>query len=248
MSIAQPDSRAAARQAEVVALQAADVACDAYRETLDEPLRAAVRPDRVIAVVRGGLGDALASAVADLGSTAFAAARAAHIAAEVGSEEDARRAGAVAETAAEAARTGAGALATHLHDGDDTAHLVTLAHSAAMTAHLAADALEAYGLVTAPASLLSLHDRPAVPFPQSWRSRIEELSERLTRVRRGVDAGAAESDLLLAAGAASSAANHALRVYQRSGHGTGVSRAMSRVTRIAALAACYAGTSALDAA
>lgn len=239
------DGRTGARRAEAVALRAADAACDAYRETLDEHLRDTVRPDRVIAVINGGPGDALASAVADLGSTAFAAARAAHLAAEAGSEEDAQRAAQVAECAAGAAQWGATALA-HQADADAAAQLVGLAHRAAMAAHLSADALAAYGQTSAAMSLLNLTDHPMVPFPASWRGRIEDLSRRRARMQAAGDGDATARDLLGAADSACSAASHALRTYQRSGHGTGVSRAMSRVVRIAALAACFAGCAALD--
>lgn len=237
------ESRAGVRRAEAVALLAADAACDAYRETLDESQRDTVSPERVIAVVRGGPGDALASAVADLGSTAFAAARAAHLAAEAASLEDARRAGELAESAAEAARAGAHALSSH-----DAAGLVTLCHAAAMTAHLAADALDAFGGTAASSSVLERQDGPPVPFPPSWRACIDDSSSRLAAMRRRAiePVGDASRDLIEGAEAATSAASHALRTYQRSGHGTGVSRAVGRVTRIAALGSAYAAGAALD--
>src|SRR5947209_5474717 len=59
----------------------------------------------------------------------------------------------------------------------DPAQVVRLAHSAAMLAHLAAGALESYGAVASPASLLAAGDHPTVPFPPSWRRRIEKLAE-----------------------------------------------------------------------
>lgn len=244
---AELDGRAGARRAEQVALRAADVACDAYRDTLDESLRDGVRPDRVIAVVRGGPGDALASAVADLGSTAFAAARAAHLAAEVGSEADAQRAAEVAECAAAAAQNAALALGHRARD-DAGVLLVAVAHHAAMTAHLAADALAAHAPETVSTSLFGA-GRPAVAFPPSWRAAIEELARRLDRVSREPDLPAGsglDHDLLAAADSACAAASHALRSYRQSGHGNGVSQAMARVVRIAALASCYAGCAALD--
>lgn len=241
-----PDTRALARRAEAAALRAADIACDAYRATLDESLRPTVRPDRVIAVLGGDLGDALASTVADLGSTAFAAARVTHLATEIGSDADAVRAGELAACAAEAAQAGARALAQSSSDSGP-ALVADLAHRAAMVAHLAADALAAYGMARPSISLVGSVDHPPVAFPPSWRARIEDLSRRLSRVQRSSagESGAAR-DLLLAAEAAASAANHALRIYQRSGRGNGMSRATCRVTRIAALAACYAGCAALD--
>jgi len=240
------DSRAGARRAEAVALLAADAACDAYRETLDESLRDSVSPEHVIAEVRGGPGDALASAVADLGSVAFAAARAAHLAAEAASLEDVRRAGELAESAASAAR--AGAMALGASGGDLGAmRVIELCHIAALTAHRSADALAAFEAAGG-TSLPSGRDHPAVPFPPAWRARIERTAERVGAMRRriGDDADEMTRDLLDAADAASAAAVQALRAYERSGHGNGVSRAIGRVTRIAALAACYASGAALD--
>jgi len=103
-------TRAAARRAEAAALHAADSACQAYRSTLSEALQDTVRPDRVVAVVDGAPGDALATCVADLGSAAYAAARATHLAIETGTEEEARRAAEVATAATAAAEQGAATL------------------------------------------------------------------------------------------------------------------------------------------
>jgi hypothetical protein len=235
-------ARAAARKAEVAALRAADLACDAYRATLDVKLQDTVRPDRVVAVVEGAPGDALGTAVADLGSAAFAAARATHLAVEAGSEDDARRTGEVAAAAAAAAEVGATALSRRDTPGA-AVRVVRLAHAAAMVAHLSADALEAFGAAAPSVSLSGFTDRPAVPFPASWRHRIERLSRNCTASQSSQAAG---DELHTASVAACSAAQRALHVYARTGHGTVVARTVCRVTRIAALAACYAGVAALE--
>jgi hypothetical protein len=235
------EARAQARRAETAALHAADLACDAYRGTLEESLRDTVRPDRVVVVVEAGPGDALATAVADLASVSYAAARAAHLAVEAGSEDDARRTGRLAESAAAAAEQGATALA-HRSATDAAAHTIRLAHAAAMVAHLAADALETYGTTAPSASLLNLTDHPAVPFPPSWKRRIEVLGDRTARLLPA----AAGDELVDAAAGARAAAAHALRAYASTGRGTVVSRTVCRVVRLSALAACYAGAAALD--
>jgi len=108
-----------------------------------------------------------------------------------------------------------------------------------MVAHLAADALESYGAISLPSSLLTATDHPAVPFPSSWRRRIEKLADTCLDAQ---SSGPAHD----AATSACAAAQHALHAYAQSGRGTVVSRALTRVTRIAALAACYAGAAALE--
>lgn len=235
-------SRAAARRAEAAALQAADRACEAYRSTLSDSLRDTVRPDRVVAVVDGAPGDALATAVADLGSAAYAAARAAHLAVEAGREAEVRRTSEVAQSAAAAADQGVIAMARR--DAPDAAtQAVRMAHAAAMVAHLTADALESYGAIALPSSLLVATDHPSVPFPPSWRRRIERLAEQCASVQ---PSEVAHDELRRAAMSACAAAQHALQAYMHAGKGSAVSRALGRVTRIAALAACYAGAAALD--
>jgi len=245
--------RAAARRAEAAALDAAEFACEAYKATLPDPEQNEVRPDHELPVTAGEPDQPLVSAVADLGATAYAAARAAHLCAEGGSLAAAPSAARAAEAAAQAAKLGVDAL---LAEGTPEGPTLCqhLAHASALAAQVAAEALAPYP-PPPPRQLLmgDPHHHLHVAFPASWKRLTEELSRRLgetptTAPDEPLPPTGTPEALWRAACVARDAADLARRAHERCGAESPGARASLRAARIAALACTYTGWAALQAA
>ena len=246
-------ARVAARRAEAAALTAAEFACEAYTATLAEPEQTEVRPDHELPVAGGEPERPLASAVADLGATAYAAARAVHLTLEDGRLSAMHSAARAAEAAAQAAKLGVDAL---LAEGgpQGPAFCQQLAHASALTAQLAAEALAPYPPPPQRQLLMGdPHHHLQVAFPASWKRLTDELSRRLgetpsTARDEPLPATGTPEALWRAACVARDAADLCRRAHGRCGAESPAARASLRAARIAALASTYTGWAALQAA
>ncbi len=212
-------------------------ACLAYQLTLPSEQRASARTDRVPVIVVGPPLAALECTVAMLATCSSAAALALELSLTF---DDAPRV-AVLTTAVEATSRSAGIAVRALHLRGSTDLRLQLAHATARATHQVADALSARGIGHDPRVKARrsefLHNR----FPPSWRDVIACLGERLAS--RDLEDQAAER---AAAAAAHDAAGRVMHVYGEFPMVGAADGALRRYARIAALAAIYAGWSALE--
>jgi hypothetical protein len=212
-------------------------ACVAYQMTLPPEQRSSARTDRIPVVVLGPPGAPLESAVAMLASCNAAASLALEL--SLTFDDPPRVAGLTAAVEETSRSTRLGVRALKL--GGPRELRLQLAHAAAHATHQVAETLSARSIRREPGGKMrrseSLHNR----FPPSWGNVIACLGKRLTSrdvVERDAEhAGAA---------AAHDAADRVMHVYEEFRTAGAADGALRRYARIAALAAIYAGWSALE--
>jgi hypothetical protein len=238
------------RAAEMAALRSAALASDTCERAGGD--RVHDWSAEVAAPLRGGVPETpLLRAVEDLGSTAYAAARALHFSTIAGSQpEVARLATDVAVATAQAVDLAVKA-AAHRTDVTGLWLRVDLAHACAGITHRVADALDA-GAPPRPLAGAA-GGRSPVPFPPSWRRLTALLSQAIRTPARREDepvtdtphAGPAVGVRLDAARAARDAAERAMRSYDRCRVTSATMRLLCRCARRAARATTHAGFAAL---
>jgi hypothetical protein len=237
------------RAVEVAALRSAALATDLCERVATGHVPGWT-PD-IAAPLRGGVPAApLLSALEDLGSTAYAAARAVHFSGAASRPELARL---VTEVAVATVHTVDLATQATVHRDDVTGLRlrVDLAHTCAGVTHRIADLLDRE--VPVGAWGVSGGSRPPVPFPASWRHLNTLLSDAIQAARLRPDepatvtvpAAPPRSVRLDAASAARDAVEHVMRSYDRCRITSATTRLLCRCARRAARATAHAGFAVL---